>query len=97
MKKKQLISALFLGIGLSALTGCTPMFPGGLSEAEWNSLGPGKRAELTLRQQQVDTARQANFEQQLNRTERRREYEQKTQPSIRLSPEDTAAINALTN
>ncbi len=53
MKMKHLVSALLLGIGLSALTGCTPTYPGGLSETEWNSLPPEKRANLKLQKQQL--------------------------------------------
>ena len=100
MRIEHTISALLVGVGLSILTGCTPLYPGGLSEAEWSSLPPEKRAELRLRQDQVNAARQSNWEQELTRAEMRREHDekmkQKTEPSIRLSPEDAAAINSLT-
>lgn len=91
--------ALLGGFILSSV-GCTSTFPGGLTEAEWYELPPDKRAELQLQQDRVEAARLANLERELDRAERRREYDEITnsppvEPSIKLSPEDTAAINQL--
>ena len=79
---------------------CGPSYPGGLSEPEWNSLSPAKKADLQLRPDQVDAARMAPIEQDLDRAEQSHELDQKMEakypPSVRLSPTETAEINELT-
>ena len=75
---------------------CVPIYPGGLTEEEWNSLPPDRRAELRLQQQQVDAARQANFQASLDRAERQREFDKRLEPKIHLSPQEAAELNALT-
>ena len=83
--------------GLAILqVSCVPMYPGGLTEKEWNSLPPDRRAELRLQQEQVDAARQANVQAAMDRAERQREYENSFEPKVYLTPKQAGALNALT-
>lgn len=89
-------------IALSIFSSCAPTYPGGLSEAEWNSLSPDRKAELNLRQQQLDATRLSNVESEMLRAEQRREHDQQhlekeLQNSIHLSKKDQQLINSLGN
>lgn len=81
---------------VALFTGCAPTYPGGLTEEEFNALPSEKRAELTIAQERADAAQQANIQRSLDRYERQREFEASRKPTIKLSDEETKALNSLT-
>lgn len=80
---------------------CGPSYPGGLSEAEFKSLTPEKRAQLEIEQERADAARQANLERDMDRYEREREFNEvnkaASEPSVHLTKKQTRQLNKLTN
>jgi len=51
MKLKNLLFVGVPALVFSSLLASCSLHPGGLSDAEWNSLSPARRAELTMQQQ----------------------------------------------
>ena len=57
MKKNSSVCITLSALSFTIITSCTPLYPEGLSEAEWNSLSPEERAELNIREQQLEATR----------------------------------------
>ena len=101
--KFSLLLPVVSGLCVLLVSSCGPVHPGGLSDEEWNSLPPGKRAELTIQQEQADAARNANIERSLLRMQQQEEFnemmelEAPQEPTVKLSQEDIDAINSMTS
>jgi len=73
--QKYLVGAIAV-VGSVLVSSCS-MHPGGLSDQEWNSLSPARRAELTMQQQALAERQYHDMEQQMHWENQDKEEQQK--------------------
>jgi len=83
----KILSSALVALSAFVFTSCVNMHPGGLSDEEWYSLPPTKRAELELKQEKLNEQRSRDVNQEIHWNKQDKAYDNSYNSDARMERE----------